>query len=279
MALTPISAGTYLLPTSRPLVMGIVNVTPDSFSDGGRYLDRDAAVAHALRLIDDGADILDIGGESTRPGAAPASLEEELDRVMPVIEALASCGTPLSIDTQKPEVMAEAIRAGVSMVNDVNALRVAGAMEICARSHVAVCLMHMQGAPGSMQSRPTYVDVVAEVRAFLLQRAVSCVDAGIGQNRIILDPGIGFGKSLEHNLALLRAVEQFGENGFPIMVGISRKSMFNALLGRAANDRLVPSVVAGVLAAQQGAAILRVHDVRETCDALRVWQALAPPNS
>ena len=279
MALTPITAGNYVLPTGRPLVMGIVNVTPDSFSDGGRYLDCDAAVAHALRLIDDGADILDIGGESTRPGAVPASFEEELARVMPVIEALGSCGTPLSIDTQKPEVMAEAIRAGVSMVNDVNALRAAGAVEVCAGSRVAICLMHMQGAPDSMQTSPAYVDVVAEVKAFLLQRAAACVSAGIDQNRIVLDPGIGFGKSLDHNLALLRAMQQFATSGFPIMVGISRKSMFNALLGRTADDRLVPSVVAGLLAAQRGAAILRVHDVRETCDAVRVWQALATPNS
>ena len=279
MALTPITAGSFILRTDRPLVMGVVNVTPDSFSDGGRYLARDAAVAHALRLIDDGADILDIGGESTRPGAAPTSLNEELARVMPVIEALVSCGTPLSIDTHKPEVMDAAIRAGVSMVNDVNALRAVGAVEVCARSRVAVCLMHMQGAPASMQSRPTYVDVVAEVGAFLLQRATTCISAGIDRTRIVLDPGIGFGKSLDHNLALLRAIEQFAASGFPAMVGVSRKSMFKAMLGRAADDRLVPSVVAGVLAAQRGASILRVHDVRDTCDALRVWQAVAAPNS
>jgi len=279
MALTPITAGSFVLPSGRPLVMGIVNVTPDSFSDGGRYLHRDAAVAHAMRLVDDGADILDIGGESTRPGATPASIDEELARVMPVIEALASCGTPLSVDTQKPEVMAEAIRAGVSMVNDVNALRTVGALEVCSRSRVAVCLMHMQGAPDSMQESPTYLDVVAEVKEFLLQRAAACINAGIDRDRIVIDPGIGFGKSLAHNLALLGAMQQFAGTGFAAMVGVSRKSMFKALLGRSSEDRLVGSVVASLLAAQRGATLLRVHDVRDTCDALRVWQAISTPNS
>ena len=268
-----------MLPTDRPLVMGIVNITPDSFSDGGKHYSRDAAIEHALRLVEEGADMLDIGGESTRPGAAPVTAGEELERVMPVIEALAKGGTPLSVDTQKPEVMAAAIRAGVSMVNDVNALRADGAIEVCAASRVAVCLMHMQGTPESMQSGPTYDDVVDEVKAFLNLRVAFCINAGIDRERIVIDPGIGFGKSLAHNLALLRALDQFREIGCAVLVGVSRKSMFKALLGRATDDRLVPSVVAAVLAAQRGAAILRVHDVRETCDALQVWRAVsAPPN-
>lgn len=274
-----IAAGRFMLPTDRPLVMGIVNITPDSFSDGGKHYSRDAAIEHALRLVEEGADMLDIGGESTRPGAAPVTAGEELERVMPVIEALAKGGTPLSVDTQKPEVMAAAIRAGVSMVNDVNALRADGAIEVCAASRVAVCLMHMQGTPESMQSGPTYDDVVDEVKAFLNLRVAFCINAGIDRERIVIDPGIGFGKSLAHNLALLRALDQFREIGCAVLVGVSRKSMFKALLGRATDDRLVPSVVAAVLAAQRGAAILRVHDVRETCDALQVWRAVsAPPN-
>jgi dihydropteroate synthase len=250
--------------------MGIVNVTPDSFSDGGKYFSYDAAVAHARALIADGADILDIGGESTRPGAAPASRQEELDRVMPVIEALVVGDIPLSIDTQKPAVMEEAIRAGVSMVNDVNALRATGAIEVCASSQVAVCLMHMQGEPRTMQANPQYHEVVAEVQSFLHARAAACEMGGIAADRIVIDPGFGFGKTLENNLDLLRELEKLVAAQYPVMVGLSRKSMFNSLLGRSTDDRLVPSVVSAVLAAQKGAAILRVHDVRETRDALKV---------
>jgi dihydropteroate synthase len=268
-----IQAGRFSLSLDTPLVMGIVNVTPDSFSDGGMFLSHEAAISHALRLAEEGADILDIGGESTRPGAAPASLQEELDRVMPVIEALASGDTPLSIDTQKPAVMAEAIRAGVAMVNDVNALRAAGAVEVCAASGVAVCLMHMQGEPRTMQSNPAYVDVVAEVRTFLQERVEACVDAGVARDRIVIDPGFGFGKTLEHNVTLIRELRQFATLGLPVLAGLSRKSMYKALLGRDTADRLVPSVVAALVAVQHGASILRVHDVRETCDALRVWEA------
>jgi dihydropteroate synthase len=253
--------------------MGIVNVTPDSFSDGGKFLSHESAVSHALRLIEEGADVLDIGGESTRPGAAPASLQEELDRVMPVIEALAPGDTPLSIDTQKPTVMAEAIRAGVSMVNDVNALLAGGALEICAASASAVCLMHMQGEPRTMQVNPFYGDVVGEVHAFLVGRVEACIGAGIARSRIVVDPGFGFGKSPEHNFAMLRELQQFAALGLPVLAGLSRKSMFKTLLGRDTADRLVPSVVAALIAAQHGASILRVHDVRETCDALRVWEA------
>ncbi len=274
MARTPILVGKYVLPCDRPLVVGIVNVTPDSFSDGGKYVRVDAAVAHALKLIDEGADILDIGGESTRPGAAPVSRSEEIERILPVVEALAAGHTPISVDTQKPQVMAAAIRAGASMINDVNALQADGAIDVCAANDVAVCLMHMQGTPGSMQSNPTYVDIVADVEAFLLERTAACLNAGIDRARIVIDPGIGFGKSLEHNLALLRATRRFADTGFAVMVGVSRKSMFKTLLKRAVDDRLVPSVVVGVLAVQQGASMLRVHDVRETQAALRVWQAV-----
>ena len=272
-----IKAGRFLLSLDTPLVMGIVNVTPDSFSDGGRFLSHQAAISHALQLVADGADILDIGGESTRPGAAPASTQEELDRVMPVIHALASGNTPLSIDTQKPVVMAEAIRAGVSMVNDVSALRAPGALEICAASDSAVCLMHMQGEPRTMQENPTYGDVVAEVRSFLLARVEACIAVGIARERIVVDPGFGFGKSLGHNMALLSQLDAFASLGLPVLAGLSRKAMFKALLNRETSDRLVPSVVAALIAAQHGASILRVHDVRETRDALRLWKATSRP--
>jgi dihydropteroate synthase len=276
-----IKAGRFSLSRDTPLVMGIVNVTPDSFFDGGKFVSHEAAISHAMQLVEEGADILDIGGESTRPGATPTSLQEELDRVMPVIQALASHDTPLSIDTQKPAVMAEAIRAGVAMVNDVNALRAAGAPEVCAASDVAVCLMHMQGEPGTMQTNPSYIDIVSEVRTFLLTRVEACIKAGIERERIVIDPGFGFGKSLEHNFTLLEQLQEFAKSRLPVLAGLSRKSMFRALLGRDTADRLVPSVVAAVIAAQHGASILRVHDVRETCDALRVWKVTSrvPPFS
>jgi dihydropteroate synthase len=274
---TSLRAGRYSLALTQPLVMGIVNVTPDSFSDGGKFLDAARAIAHAHALADAGADVLDIGGESTRPGAAEVGEQEELDRVIPVIEALVARNLPLSIDTQKPAVMREAIAAGASMVNDVAALRATGALEACAAADVAVCLMHMQGEPRTMQAAPQYEDVVAEVKAFLLDRAAVCERAGISRNRIVIDPGIGFGKTLEHNLALLRAAAELADTGYPLLIGVSRKSMFKALFGLESGERLVPSVVAAVLAAQQGAAILRVHDVRETVQALTLMRRVDPP--
>ncbi len=264
------------LTADRPRIMGIVNVTPDSFSDGGRFDPAGAAIAHAIALIKGGADILDIGGESTRPGATPVDLQQELDRVMPVIEALTEQypDIPLSVDTQKPAVMQEAISAGVAMVNDVNALRATGAVEVCVNADVKVCLMHMQGQPRTMQDLPHYDDVVAEVKEFLLDRVAVCITAGIAMERIIIDPGIGFGKSLAHNILLLRATAEFVGTGYATMIGASRKSMFTSLLDCDANSRLVPSVVAAVYVAQQGAAILRVHDVRETSNALRLMNLL-----
>jgi dihydropteroate synthase len=269
-------AGSHRLSLDRPLVMGIVNVTPDSFSDGGLHATADAAIAHARSLVDQGADILDIGGESTRPGAAPVAEHEELARVIPVIEAAREWGVPISVDTQKPNVMREAILAGASIVNDVLALRSPGAMEACAASDVTVCLMHMQGEPRTMQSAPRYADVVGDVKQFLLQRADACVRAGIRQDRIVIDPGIGFGKSLEHNLALLRATAEFAATGYPVLVGVSRKSMFKALLNLETNDRVLVSVVTAVLCAQRGASILRVHDVRETRQALSIMHGIVP---
>jgi dihydropteroate synthase len=269
-----INAGNFTLMTSPTRIMGIVNVTPDSFSDGGKYLAAEQAIAHGRALIAAGAHILDIGGESTRPGAAPASLEEELARVMPVIDALVDDGVPLSIDTQKPDVMRAAIAAGVSMVNDVNALRAPGAIEACAASRVAVCLMHMQGVPRTMQAAPAYADVVADVRAFLYERARACEAAGIARDRIVIDPGIGFGKSLEHNLTLLRNIERFVESDYAALVGVSRKSMFKALLGLEVEDRKTASVVTAFEMAKRGAAILRVHDVHETRDALTLLDVL-----
>jgi dihydropteroate synthase len=273
--MTPlINAGRFTFSPDRPLVVGIVNVTPDSFSDGGLFATTDAAIRHALQLHDEGADIVDVGGESTRPGAAPVAEADELARVIPVIEALASQDIAVSIDTQKPRVMRAAIEAGVAMVNDVNALRAQGAIEACATSNVAVCLMHMQGEPRVMQANPQYHDVVQEVDEFLRARAAACEAGGIEKHHIVIDPGIGFGKTLDHNLALLRATQKFSQSGYPVLIGVSRKSMFKALLNREVEDRLVPSVVAAVLAAQNGAAVVRVHDVRETRDALRLWGAI-----
>ena len=262
--------------TDRPRIMGIVNVTPDSFSDGGKFLLHDDAIKHAVMLINEGADILDIGGESTRPGAAPVGLNEELDRVIPVIEALVKLhpAVPLSVDTQKPPVMRAAIHAGAVMVNDVNALQAPGAIDECVAAGVFVCLMHKRGSPSTMQLAPQYHDVVAEVKAFLLARVAACEATGIARTKIVIDPGIGFGKSLEHNLALLRATAEFAATGFPILIGVSRKSMFQSLLARGAGDRLMPSVLAALYVAQRGAGILRVHDVRETRDALRLSAAL-----
>ena len=266
--------GAFRLDLSRPRVMGIVNVTPDSFSDGGHYLSRDAALAHAQRLIAEGADLLDIGGESTRPGAAPVGTQEELDRVLPVIEGLRGLSIPLSIDTYRPEVMRAALAAGACMVNDIGALQAPGALEAVAASEAAVCLMHMQGRPQTMQAQPEYADVVGEVRAFLAARIAAAEAAGVSRERIVVDPGFGFGKALGHNLALLRELTALGELGVPILAGLSRKSMLGAITGQDVEHRLPASVAAALIAVQRGAAIVRVHDVGATVDALKVWQAV-----
>jgi dihydropteroate synthase len=267
--------GRFELGLERPLVMGVLNVTPDSFSDGGRFFDRAAAIAHGKAMLEEGADIVDVGGESTRPGAAPLTQDEELRRVLPVIEALAAA--PVSVDTRRPGVMRAAIAAGAAMVNDVEALRAAGALEAVAASGCGVCLVHMQGTPQTMQRAPRYADVVAEVKDFLAARIAACTGAGIARERIAADPGFGFGKTLAHNLELLRRLGEFAALGVPLAAGLSRKSMLGALTGRPAGERGAASVAAALLAAERGAKILRVHDVRETRDALAVWRALAAP--
>lgn len=258
--------------------MGVVNTTPDSFSDGGQYFRHDAALAHARQLISDGADILDIGGESTRPGAQPVSLQEELDRVLPVIEGLQGAPVPISIDSCKPEVMQAAIKSGVQMVNDINALQSESAMSVVSGRNIAVCLMHKQGNPQTMQAQPRYLDVVADVGAFLRERIKACEMAGIQRNRIVIDPGFGFGKTLEHNLTLLHELNRLTEMGIPILAGLSRKSMLGALTGREVGERMAASVAAALIAVQQGARIVRVHDVRETVDALKIWNAINEKN-
>ena len=266
--------GNFQFDLSSPLVMGIVNVTPDSFSDGGQHLQRDTALAHAEQLIADGADIIDIGGESTRPGARPVSIQEELDRVLPVIEGLRGALVPISIDTCKPEVMQVAIAGGARMVNDINALQDAAAMKAVAAGNVAVCLMHKQGDPQTMQQQPHYQNVVAEVGAFLRERIAAAEAAGIQRDRIVVDPGFGFGKTLAHNLALLRELKQLTELGVPVLAGLSRKSMLGALTGQDVGQRLPASVAAALIAVQRGADIVRVHDVRETVDALKILNAV-----
>ena len=270
--------GQFHLDLAHPKVMGIVNVTPDSFSDGGRYASSAAAIEHAQQLIADGADLLDIGGESTRPGAAEVSEQEELDRVLPVIEGLRDIAVPLSIDTCKPSVMRAAIKAGASLVNDVNALQAKDALQAVADSDAAVCLMHKQGTPQTMQQQPRYADVVAEVSGFLRERIAAAETAGIARARIVIDPGFGFGKALTHNLDLLRHLEALRALGVPVLAGLSRKSMLGALTGRAVDDRVAASVAAALLAVQRGAAIVRVHDVRETVDALKVLMAVNSEN-
>jgi len=258
----------------RPLVLGIVNVTPDSFSDGGQFADAKGAIDHALRLVDEGADIVDVGGESTRPNAEPVSLAEELRRVIPVVEALAARGVKVSVDTLKPAVMRAAIAAGCAVVNDVNAFRAEGAVEAVAGSQAGVIVMHMQGTPRTMQQAPHYENVVAEVGAFLRERAQALEAAGVAAERIVLDPGFGFGKTLEHNRALFRGLPQLASLGYPVMAGVSRKKMIGDLTGRAAGERTAGSVAAALLAVQNGARLVRVHDVRETVDAINVWLAL-----
>jgi dihydropteroate synthase len=254
--------------------MGIINVTPDSFSDGGLHLQHDAALIHAQQLIADGADMIDIGGESTRPGASPVSIQEELDRVLPVIEGLRGSPVPVSIDTSKPEVMQAAIFAGAQMVNDINALQDAAAMKVAAASDVAVCLMHKQGNPQTMQQQPHYQNVVAEVSEFLRDRIAAAQAAGIQRERIVIDPGFGFGKSLAHNLALLRELNKLTVHGVPVLAGLSRKSMLGALTGQDVTQRLSASVAAALIAVQRGAKIVRVHDVRATVDAFKILSAV-----
>jgi dihydropteroate synthase len=268
-------AGRKLL-LDRPRIMGIVNVTPDSFSDGGAHASTELAVAHGLMLAEQGADILDIGGESTRPGAEEVSLEEELRRVIPVIEQLSKAtALPISIDTSKPEVMRAAVAAGAGFINDAFALRRDGALEAAAELDVPVCLMHMQGEPRRMQDDPHYEDVVAEVHGFFTQRMFACEMAGISKKKMLIDPGFGFGKNLEHNLRLLRQLSRFVELGVPVVAGLSRKGMIGKLTGREVDDRVVGSVVAALIAVQNGAQIVRVHDVAATVDALKIWSAVA----
>lgn len=276
MAPDPVPANAVIAALAQrrwPLLMGIVNVTPDSFHDGSRFASPGDAAEHARRLIDEGADIIDLGGESTRPGAQPVAADEELRRVMPVLEALCGAGVPLSVDTRQPAVMRAALAAGATMINDVSALRAPGALEAVAGTDASVCLMHMQGEPRTMQEAPRYADVVGEVTAFLEARIGACLAAGISRQRIVVDPGFGFGKRFEDNLALAGALPSLARLA-PVLVGLSRKSMIGAMTGRAAADRLAGSVSAALWAARRGAAILRVHDVAATRDALAVWRQL-----
>jgi len=271
-----LDCGGRVLRLDRPRVMGIVNVTPDSFSDGGAHDSTEAAVAHGLQLVAEGADLLDIGGESTRPGAAPVALDEELRRVVPVIEQLVrQTQVPISIDTFKPEVMRAAVAAGAGMINDIHALRQDGALAAAAELGVPVVLMHMQGEPGSMQDTPHYDDVVAEVHRFLVDRMFSAEMAGISKKNLVIDLGFGFGKTTEHNMILLARSARFLELGVPMLAGLSRKRSIGELTGREApRDRVAGSVAAHLVAAQRGATILRVHDVAATVDALKVWAAV-----
>lgn len=256
--------------------MGVLNVTPDSFSDGGRFASLEAAITQAEQMIEAGADIIDIGGESTRPGAPPVPIEEELRRVMPVIYALRDVGKPLSVDTRRPGVMREVLGAEVDMINDISGFRTEGSLRLLRDSDCALCIMHMQGDPQTMQQDPHYQDVYEEVRDFLAQRCDEAVTAGISRQRLCVDPGFGFGKTLEHNLTLLgRLGDMQDQLGVPLLVGLSRKSMIGKLTGKPAPERVAGSVAAALFAAQQGARIVRVHDVAETVDALRVWQAAA----
>jgi dihydropteroate synthase len=263
------------LDLSSPVVMGVLNVTPDSFSDGGRFIDVASALDHAERMIKAGAAIIDVGGESTRPGAAPVSVDEEIRRILPIVEALVSRGARVSVDTSKPEVIRAALAAGVHLVNDVRALQIPGALEAAADSSAAICLMHMQGTPGTMQKAPTYRDVVAEVTDFLKVRVDACLAAGVDRGRLVIDPGFGFGKTLEHNLDLLRGLPKIAEDiGLPILAGLSRKSMLSSLTGRAVEERLAGSLALAFAALDGGARIIRCHDVAETCDVVKVWAAL-----
>ena len=263
------------LDLSRPQVMGVLNVTEDSFSDGGRFLDPGSALAQARCMVEEGAAIIDVGGESTRPGAQPVGEQEELERIVPVVEAIhRELPVPISVDTSKPAVMNAAVAAGAGMLNDVRALREPGALEAAAAAAVPVCLMHMQGEPRTMQQDPTYGDVVTEVRVFLLERVQACRRAGIPDQRLLIDPGFGFGKTPEHNLRLLKHLDRLVEDGFALVAGLSRKSLIGAVLGLPVEHRLHPSVALAVLAVWQGAALVRVHDVGPTCEAIRMCAAV-----
>ncbi len=274
-----LQCGRHALDLDLPIVMGVLNVTPDSFSDGGRFFELQAALAQAERLAGEGAAIIDVGGESTRPGAAPVDVDEELRRVIPVIECLVErLALPVSVDTRKPEVMRAAIAAGASMVNDVSALRGPGAMEAVAQSDVAICLMHMRGEPRTMQREPRYTDVLAEVRDFLRGRVARCVEAGISVSRLVIDPGFGFGKTLDHNLELLRRLPELAAEGHPVLAGLSRKSMIGQLTGRADGERLGGSVALATVAVLAGARIVRAHDVGPTVDAIRIVAAMGGPH-
>lgn len=265
----------FRLDLTRPLVMGIVNTTPDSFSDGGRFTDPAAAIAHCERLLAEGADLLDIGGESTRPGARSPTTDEELDRVMPVLRHAVKLGVPVSVDTSDPVVMRAALELGVDIVNDVRALQRTGAVEaVAAFPRAGICLMHMQGEPGSMQQKPKYTDVVSEVLAFLVSRAATLLAAGISVDRISIDPGIGFGKEPAHNLQLLARQRELLVPNYPLLLGWSRKSTLGVVTGRPIGERLAASVAAALIAVQNGASIVRVHDVAATVDALKLWQAV-----
>ena len=270
-----LSCGHHTLDLTTPVVMGVLNVTPDSFSDGGRFLGRAEAVRQARRLAAEGAALIDVGGESTRPGAEPVEPADELDRVVPVIEAIvAELEVPVSVDTSKPEVMKAALEAGACMVNDVLALQAPGALEVVAASGAGACLMHMQGSPRSMQADPRYGDVVQDVHHFLSERVAACEAAGMDRSRLVIDPGFGFGKTLEHNLALLAGLEDFMHDGLPVLVGLSRKSMIGQLTGRPVDQRVAGSVALAALAAERGALIVRAHDVAATLDAIRIAAAL-----
>lgn len=269
-----LQCGKFRLSLARPLVMGIVNLTPDSFSSDGLGDDLDRAVAHARDQLEAGADMLDIGAESSRPGATPTPEKEELRRLLPLLERIAGWGVPVSVDTYKPAVMRAALAAGATMINDISGLRHPGALEAVGDTDCAVCVMHMQGEPGSMQQAPVYSDVVAEVDDYLGECLERCRQAGIADERIVLDPGFGFGKTLEHNLALFRALPVFERRGLPLLAGFSRKSMLGAITGRPVGGRLAASIASAVLAAQKGAKILRVHDVAATVDALKVQVAV-----
>lgn len=273
------TCGRYRLPLngpgSRPLVMGILNVTPDSFSDGGRYQSLESAIDRAEQMIAEGADILDIGAESTRPGVDPLPVAEELQRLLPVLYALRDCGKPLSVDTRNPLVMREALVAGADMINDVNGFRAPGAFEALEGSDCGICVMHMQNDPATMQIQPHYDDVCAEVRSFLQERMQELLDAGVARSRLCIDPGIGFGKTTAHNIALLKYIAVLRQQlDFPLLVGVSRKSIIGSITGKPIDERVVGSVAAAIMCAQQGADIVRVHDVGATVDALKVWQAL-----
>jgi dihydropteroate synthase len=269
--------GSYRLSLERTLIMGIVNITPDSFSDGGQFFDRDRAIAHARDLVSQGADLLDIGAESTRPGARAVPADEELERLLPVLESLRDIAVPISIDTSKPAVMSAVLAAGASMINDVNALQAEGAAAVVRDSGCAICLMHSRGTPQTMQSLAQYQNVVAEVKQFLAQRLAACEAAGIARERLVIDPGFGFAKRSPHTLTLLRELRALTELGVPVLAGISRKSTLGKITGRPDDERVSASVAAALLAAQRGAAIVRVHDVAPTRDALLVMQAIEDP--